>query len=312
MRNFLKRIIVFFAPLILVFGIFIAIVLLCFDSKIDSSYSKISRKHPEGLIIGTSRAAQALEPSVFGDVYNFAFTQAYSPFDSSYFELIKRFHPISVNRNVLNKSDNFSVKQDLKLHLICVDAWSLSSFPGDKYERMNTSFVNETEPGWIDGYNFEYLFKHMPTKWSEVIENCISSNFVNPSGRFVVSFTFDQMQDNFNRSFPEKMIYNKKKEIYRFGSMSNIRLYFLKKTISYLKQDGKIVLVQLPVHRELAALEDKFAPNFDSLIKKVAQKEGIQFINLKSFHDSVHYTDGGHIWNGDALKISQMVKRRIN
>ncbi len=311
MRLFIKHLIQFFTPICLVLGAFLIVLLVKYDSKIDPYYAKIKKVHPEGLIIGTSRAAQALDPSVWGNMYNFAFTQAFTPFDSTYFGLIKRFHPIESQNvsHVLTSPNKNKDKQ--KIHLITVDPWSLCSFPGDVNESGNSSFINYIEPSSMGNVNLSYLFAYMPTKWSEVVRNCFAPHRVNDNGRYVVSFNYEQMQANFRSNFKEKLIYNKKKEVYQSGYISESRLFYLNEIVNYLGHDGKVVIIQLPVHRELSAIENKFAPKFDSIIADYSKKEQIQFINLRNYHDSFHYTDGGHIWNGDAQKISKLIKHQM-
>ncbi len=273
----------------------------------DPYYLKITTLHQEGLVIGTSRAAQAIEPSLFGNMYNFAFTQSFSPFDSSYFDLIKRFHPIYDS-----KKDRIVLNSNGRLHLICVDPWALCSFPGDQFESSNSSFVGKVSPPIFKNIAFSYLLKFKPTTWKDIYSNCRSAHYVNDGGRFVVDMDSLEMEQHFKLNFQNKLIYNKKKEVYLNGSVSSKRMNYFYQIVKYLQKDGKVVLVQLPVHKELAKLEDKFAPNFDALINQFASKNQVQFINLRTYHDSVKYTDGGHIWNGDALKVSGWIRSRIS
>lgn len=296
----------FLAPLVLFVLIGGWILVNHFAAKIDPYYLKLSRIHSEGLVVGTSRAAQAIEPSLFGDVYNFAFTQSFSPFDSSYFDLIKRFHPISES-----KKDKIQRNSNNKLHLVCVDPWAFCSFSGDAFESSNSSFVGKVTPPWISDISFSYLIKYKPTTWKEIYRNCMSPHYVNNDGRFVVEMDSNEMEQHFKRNFKDKLSYNKKKEVYLKGRISPVRMRYFNQIVEYLQQDGKVVLVQLPVHKELSKLEDKFAPDFDSVINQFAHDNKIQFINLRTFHDSVKYTDGGHIWNGDVHKVSVWIKNKI-
>lgn len=307
MKSYFKNSFLFVLPLILLILGGGWVVLNRFAHKIDPYYVKLTSIHHEGLVVGTSRAAQAIEPSLFGNMYNFAFTQSFSPFDSSYFDLIKRFHPVDYS-----VKDKLTSNSSSKLHLICVDPWALCSFPGDQFESSNSSFVGKVSPPIFKNIAFSYLLKFKPTSWKEIYSNCKSSHYVNDFGRFVVDMDSIEMEQHFKLNFKNKLIYNKKKEVYLYGSISFKRLHHLNQIVNYLQKDGKVVLVQLPVHKELAKLEDKFAPNFDSLMNQFAVKNQVQFINLKTFHDSVKYTDGGHIWNGDALKVSRWIQSRIS
>jgi len=307
MKSYFKNSFLFVLPLILLIVAGGWIILNRFAHKMDPYYLKITILHQEGLVIGTSRAAQAIEPSLFGNMYNFAFTQSFSPFDSSYFDLIKRFHPIDDS-----KKDRIVLNSNGKLHLICVDPWALCSFPGDQFESSNSSFVGKVSPPIFKNIAFSYLLKFKPTTWKDIYSNCRSAHYVNDGGRFVVDMDSLEMEQHFKLNFQNKLIYNKKKEVYLHGSVSSKRMNYFYQIVKYLQQDGKVVLVQLPVHKELAKLEDKFAPNFDALINQFASKNQVQFINLRTYHDSVKYTDGGHIWNGDALKVSRWIRSRIS
>lgn len=83
--RFLHKIIIFSIPLIVIF----AIVLGQADGYTDPFYIRFTTPKQNNLILGTSRAAQGLQPDVFKDiletdVYNYAFTVTHSPYGPTY------------------------------------------------------------------------------------------------------------------------------------------------------------------------------------------------------------------------------------
>ena len=65
------------------------------DGYTDPFYVRFTTEKQQNMILGTSRAAQDLQPKIFEkilkkEINNFAFTVAHSPFGEVYFESIKR------------------------------------------------------------------------------------------------------------------------------------------------------------------------------------------------------------------------------
>jgi hypothetical protein len=71
--------------------LYLIVIGLNYGNKFDPYYGRLTSLHPQGLIIGSSRSAQALEPKYIADnLYNFSFTLATSSYDQSYLNFIKQ------------------------------------------------------------------------------------------------------------------------------------------------------------------------------------------------------------------------------
>ena len=117
MRKFIHKI------LILVIGILSSYIFLGFfaDGYTDPFYLRFTSPKQKSLIIGTSRAAQGIRPSIMDSVldakrfnipiYNFAFTILHSPYGKTYYNAI----------------DSKLVKDNFNgLFIVAVDPWSIS------------------------------------------------------------------------------------------------------------------------------------------------------------------------------------------
>ena len=108
------------------------------DGNTDPFYVRFTSPKQQNMILGTSRAAQGLQPEVFDEILmrsinNFAFTIAHSPFGKVYFESIKRKHN----------------QRRGGLFVIAVDPWSISSWSSDPNNlsvfRENRLCLNKTK-----------------------------------------------------------------------------------------------------------------------------------------------------------------------
>jgi hypothetical protein len=132
MKKFCIHISIFVSILLLgVLGIFYAA-----DGHADSFYEKISSPKQKNLILGTSKAAQGVQPEILKkqlnqEFFNFAFTLQSSSYGKVYLQ------------NIQKKLDTTSsTSQDF---ILTVDPWSISSStknPNDSLSfRENNSFL---------------------------------------------------------------------------------------------------------------------------------------------------------------------------
>ena len=296
MRKFIKHITLFTTLSILIAVSALFILIKYYGPYIDPFYKRFTDYHRGGLIIGTSRAAQAVEPSCFGDsTYNFSFTVKLSPFDSTYFKLIKKYHPISTY-------------DSQRIHIISVDPWGLWTYQHQPEEMINSSF-EKLLTAHVSNPNYYYIYHFVPLlkAFGHAIK---SKHFVNSGGRYVV--TMDSAKINTNDAFIKNKIafYTRKKE-YLEGYLSQKRLNILNQIIDYLGKDGKVVLVRLPVHQQMYEIETAIAPEFDQLMQATALQKQVQYLNLMPYRDQYLYTDGNHIWNGHSMRLSERIREGI-
>lgn len=298
-KKFIAKVIAYaFCLMILVVAIF-SYIAINYPGYVDSSYLKFSQKHNGALIIGTSRAAQAIEPSVFGpDVYNFAFTIKTSPFDNTYVKLIKRHH-------------NSSFFDSRRKHIICVDPWALRTFASDPNEVSNELFeeIQDYPHALFDVF---YLVRQLSLK--KIIIDLITNRggpYVNDYGRYVVPYDSLWVKDNFEQKIPRKVLEYRSSPEYQRGYYSEHRLNCLKEIIAFLKLDGEVALIRLPVHDEIYKIESEIAGDFDSIMNDIASVNGIVYHNLMPYRNDFLYSDGNHLWSGHSVKLSEILKSTV-
>ena len=251
------------------------------------------------MIIGTSRAAQSIDPKYLSwKAYNFAFTIKHSPFDFSYLQLIKKYHPINSRKKLV--------------HIIAVDPWSLMSFQGDKYENKNGSFSS-----YMLKLNYFETRVIYPLKFLNIrneilqFEIFTKKEHVNSFGRFVIPINENDLKITYQENLKRKISGYKKTEVYRKGRVSTLRIRNLKRIISYLQKDGKVYLIRLPVVEEMLNMEEEIFPYFDEEIGEISDNYKLKYINLMGLNKKLRYLDGNHIWNRDVKFISNCIKDSV-
>ncbi|EPR66228.1 hypothetical protein [Cyclobacterium qasimii] len=266
----------------------------------DPFYIRFTTPKQQSLIIGTSRAAQGLQPQIFQqllnrDINNFAFTIAHSPFGKVYYESIKRKH---------NKKDG-------GLFIVTVDPWSISSWcesPNDLGQfRENQLCLNKTHV--VDSNpNFFYLFDNLPGKYSNIFINIKSNMYLHKDGWLEV---YNIKMD----SATVKRRVSQKVKTYRNGYLpktkfSSVRLEYLKKTITYLKEYGSVYVVRLPIHKNIMEIEKELMPDFDLTISEAIDlSDG--YLDMTPQNDLYNYTDGNHLYSQSGEKVSMIIANWI-
>jgi hypothetical protein len=281
---------------------FSALILITFFAKkneenIDFFYRRFTSLHYGGLIVGTSRAAQIIEAKlIHPEQYNFAFTIQHSPFDSTYVELIKKFHPVQ----------KFNHQRK---HLVCVDPWSIRTFHSNKYENKNQIFEPILKYP-VFNPNLGYLFSFCKVEDVLLTSGLLSNSKLNDGGRLEVNIdsvhtlSFDDIK---SEKIRKKMGDYKQKIEFRNGYMSEVRLQNLENIISYLERDGDVSLCRLPISKAMYDMEMEINPNFDIIMNSICLKHKIKYINLIGDSPNYRYTDGNHIWNGQSAKITYKI-----
>lgn len=128
----------------------------------DPFYVRFTTPKQSSLILGTSRAAQGIQPRILKkelgkDVSNYAFTLGHSPYGPTYLESIKR---------KLNDNEKGGI------FIITVDPWSVSTKDSNPNDSLN--FVEKTlcvgnTKNVHSKPNFEYLYKNLKGKYSDIL-----------------------------------------------------------------------------------------------------------------------------------------------
>jgi hypothetical protein len=270
------------------------IVLLRADGYADPYYLKFTTPKQNSLIVGNSKAAQGLNPDVMNkilqkDIYNYSFDISKSPFGPAYLNSIK--HKLS------------NEKKD-GIFIVTVDCWSIYSKdknPNDVSSFWeNSSCVGEMED--VDqNPNFQYLTKYMSGNYYKIIFKPTVAQ-LHENGWLEVSLDMDS-NSVARRTKSTLVEYKNYLSLYQF---SKVRLDYLIKTIDFLRQNGHVYLVRLPVSPQLIDIENQLSPNFSSLMQLPAEKSS-GFLDLTSKNSLFSYTDGVHL----SAKSSKLVSEEI-
>ncbi len=294
MRKFIINLLLFAA----VIGFSIGIILCGADGYSDAYYLRFTTPKQSSLIIGNSKSAQGLQPDIinrtlYRDIYNYSFDISKSPYGPKYLESIKR---------KLNKKSRNGI------FIVTVDCWSISTKgknPNDtKHFSENNACVGAMET--VDqNPNFEYLLKYMSGSYYRIIFKSPVA-VLNQNGWYEVSLDMDAASVD-RRTKATLSSYRNNRSTYKY---SQIRYNYLIKTIDYLDQYGDVYLVRLPISPQLMAIENQFAPNFNQLMKKPAEKTG-GFLDLTAENAAFQYTDGVHLSKNSGKLVSEKIANWI-
>ena len=267
-------------------------------------YNKCIGSPQKNLIIGTSRASQALQPQALygasGDsFFNFAFNGSLSKYGEVYNEaIIKKLDP-NTNQGVF---------------ILAVDPWSLSVKKGDESEyplqHDQQNYLHQL-PSFTGKTNLSFLYHNYNYGWMHLIWDYYKS------GSLAITHEDGWMEiirDTAQARIEErkgKKLLAKQKEIVDYA-MSTYRLESLKKLILYLKSKGSVYLIRLPISKEFYQLENGYFTTFEKEIQSIVNGMGVSYWDMVSIQDSVKYNDGHHINRLYAPYISSRVGTWMN
>lgn len=276
----------------------IAVVLMQADGNSDASYLKISSPQKRNLIIGTSKAAQGLQPQVLKkvlnkDFYNYAFTLNDSPYGHVYFTSITK------KLDTLSHDNTF---------ILMVDAWSLVSYTDKPNDSINfrevESFLNKIN-NVTQSPNILYLLKGYSNQYYNLLksDNII---FIHNNGWSEVKLNNNQASVDRRTSFT---INNYGHKVGKCNFSEN-RFFYFQKTIDFLNEYGKVYLVRLPIHSSLLSIEERILPNLNDLIR--TKTKGYQgYLDLSVYNNKVSFTDGVHLNKESGEYISKHIAEWI-
>lgn len=296
MLQFIKKLFFFAIPLVIAF---IGLSLFA-DGYTDPYYLRFTTPKQKSLIIGTSKAAQGLQPKVFENklgikIYNYAFAINQSAFGKVYYESIVKKHK--------------KVKDGI--FIITVDPWSICS--KGKNPNDSEQFVENESPlaktQIVNLYpNVEYLYENLKGKYSDLFIPPSDNLFLHDDGWLEIK-GISMNKDSLNKRIANKIIKYKKEHLNQ-SKFSTKRLYYLLKTIKYLQNYGKIYLVRLPVHESMMKLENELMPDFNDKIKEAINISD-DYYDMTSYNNYFIYTDGNHLYKDSGEEVSALIANRI-
>lgn len=266
----------------------------------DYGYKRFTSAGSKSMILGTSRAAQSIQPSIlnkeFEDsdfeipFYNFSFTRSESPYGEVYFKAIKK----KLDRNTTNA-----------LFILSVDPWSLS----ETNEVPNGLLIEQgtaLDKIWLyTKPNLQYLIYFAPKPI--VFETNMQ---LHDDGWLEVTVPMD------SASVTERIKSKMQEYTDVILKRSENRIQWLVKTIEFLKRHGTVVLCRIPAHPFFISQEDLSWPSFDDEMKSLSRKNGVNYISFMNRIDDYKTVDGNHLYKKDGLRftkdLSDSIKVRLN
>lgn len=259
----------------------------------DFAYKRMTVRNHKSLIIGTSRAAQGIQPSIINEnlsdfgfkrpIYNFSFTVADSPYGEVYYNAIKR---------VIDNEEKNGV------FIVSVDPWSLS-FDSTKDKpnnwREEGSFLDRNL--FYSRPNFFYLwFYSKPYKMLMKSDNMI----LHDDGWLeVTGIPMDSV--SLNERIEKKLLEYKDVSIVK----SEYRLFWLKQIILLCKEHGAVYLCRIPASKEFLEKENFFWPEFESDMNFIADSLSVSYISFGDRFGDYRTTDAQHLYKEDGALFSK-------
>ena len=280
------------------------------DGKWDPYYLRFTTPKQPSLIVGASRAAQGLKPSVLNaawrdrgvalPTFNFSFTLTHSPYGPVYLRAIEK------------KLDTASAGG---IHIVSVSPWSIystsatpdlpSSFreKGQILDRVRR--VNGTHP------NLDY-FLHFNRGWGRMLTARI--DFALTGAKQLHRDGWLEITVPMNGHSAQKRMAGKARRYrnnlskYRF---SRTRLSYLKKTLAFLKDHGQVYLVRIPVASPILEIENQLSRTFDQTMQSAADGLGVPYLNHMDDREEYRYTDGNPLYKRSSEKFTAKLAREI-
>lgn len=280
--------------------IFIAYARVFIGGEDDNFYRRFTSPPAPSLVVGSSRCAQGVVPSVINEsnlrftrpLYNYCFTNGNSPYGPYYLESI---------RKKLSEGGH-------GLFLVEVNPWTLSvrrsHFSEDEF-REAEQFIAEMEIVNYANPNLEYIFKRYNTAHYKTIYYDIfgidSPTYLNENGWLRVDI--DMGQNKIERRKKRKIsVYRKFEEKWSF---SKTRLDYLGDLLTYLSKHGRVVAIRMPISKEMCQVEESYMPDFDAKMDSIVQVSGGTYLDYSTESGGYQTTDGNHLWRKDARRFTR-------
>ncbi len=251
--------------------------------RVDAFYGRFTSPPAGSLILGTSRAAQGLQPAVLAaglgrqfdrPLLNYAFTLTHSPYGPAYLASIRR----KLRPEVRNG-----------LFVVAVDPWSLSLTGPEGTYPEDQSFIGQLQQV-SQNPNLPYLTRYQTKPlYRLLLDYATATERLHPDGWLEVNIGTDSAQVAARTA--------RKVQDYRLLAASQHlsagRLAALRQIIQLLKPHGRVVLVRLPVGHSLLRVEQAYQPDFDQLMRQTAADFSIPYLDYSAAPYAT--TDGNHL-----------------
>jgi hypothetical protein len=267
--------------------------------QVDAFYGRFTGPPAGSLILGTSRAAQGIQPAVLtaalgprfdGPLLNYAFTLTHSPYGPAYLRSIRR-----------------KLRPEVKsgLFVVAVDPWSLSLTGPEGVYPEDDSFIGQLHQV-SQNPNLAYLRQYQTKPFYRLLlDYATATERLHPDGWLEVNIGTDSAQVRARTA--------RKLTDYRLLAASQHlspgRLAGLRQTIQFLRPHGRVVLVRLPVGPSLLALENEYQPRFDGMMRQQAAQAAVPYLDYSA--QPYATTDGNHLQRVASASFSQQLAKDL-
>jgi len=261
-------------------------------------YQRFTAPKNTNIILGSSRSAQGFNPKILFDDngLNFSFTNSISPYGKVYFNAIQKVTQPGTGYAVLEVCPMIFVEVKKNIE-------NESAYRENKLMLGNMNFYSiDPNPEYIFR-NYEKPLYKMFLSDNPYAKMCKLHN----NGWLQVT---DTSTKNYTDNVKNNMFYLNQ----QFKEMvpAKIRLQWFVKTIQWLQaQHKQVIIVRLPIAKELLELEETYWSDFNKQIKFAADSMEVQYLNFST--SPVYKThDGSHLKWQSANKLSLQLKNWPN
>ncbi|MCH2214521.1 MAG: hypothetical protein MK086_05045 [Flavobacteriales bacterium] len=270
--------------------------------KTDYFYNRFTTQSSQSLILGSSRAAQGIDPNSLKtewpiDLYNFSFTYYNSPYGECYLE---------ASRKKFNEKEGGTF-------ILEVNPFILSNYKENMTSEEETFGECETAPSnmWLmnTNPNFEYIIRNYVEDFKSLIgiKPRPFAIYLHESGWLEVDIPHDTV---FFKENTEEKVKNYNVLVKKMKP-STARWKALEKTIKFFSEYGEVHLVRIPVSPEMEEIERKYYPNFEEEIRRLSSDLRVDYFSFFNLNDSLYFTDGNHLYRSSAQEFSKILGREI-
>lgn len=273
------------------------------DGRTDAFYLRFTTPRQSSLIIGSSRAAQGLQPDIIDSVlgraglFNYAMTIQNSPYGPEY------------NQSIHKKLDKNSRDG---LFLLEVSPWTLAIPNGvvddpSKLPESGSALCNPLCTN-LDPNPF-YLVNEYQNPAYTLFKPGSSELELHANGWLEVNVPMDSMATVLRRM--EKL--TQYTGLLLEQQKSKTRLEVFETLIKELMPFGQVHLIRMPCHPKMFLIEEQFWPDFNAEMKKIASELHVNYLDFTAEGDQYLYTDGNHLWKECgrefSVELGEMIKK---
>ncbi len=301
MKQFLKLLALF---MLLPLAVFV-ITMYSADGRTDAYYLRFTTPPQSSLIVGTSRAAQGIQPHVLDSVlnatgrtvktFNYSFAIGYSNYGAPYYKSIqKKLDPAAKNG----------------VFIVAVDPWSIA---GD----LGTVKAGKPEYEWtflrtLNNVNMDPNVEYLLEEYDKPLLNILVPDPRKVDDRLLLHED-GWLETNLDLS-PSVVADRTSKKVNEYrntrlnsSAPSPWRLGYLEMTVDLLQKHGTVILVRLPVHSSMMVLEDQLMPTFDRTMELLALRKNVKYLSIPVNDQEWSFTDGNHLVPRDGAKVTKLI-----